>query len=146
MAKEKALDVQQHFPNSLILAGDTLAIFQEQVLGKPESPENALDMLRMLSGNEHEVCSAYQILDPVSGKSVHNRVCTKVRFRALSEACMQWYVYMAQESLDKAGGYSIQGIGAMLVQSILGSYNNVVGFPMEEILEDLLQEGWISYS
>ena len=145
VAQDKAKRAQSRYPNAIILAGDTTVFYQGRIVGKPSTPAEACAMLRLLRGQRHQVYSAYVILDSASGELFAETICTEVLFRSYSEECIQWYIQTG-EPMDKAGAYSIQGVGTLLVDSIQGSYNNVVGFPVERILPHLLQKGWIRYA
>jgi septum formation protein len=115
-----------------ILAADTAVVLEERVLGKPDGPSDALDMLRSLSGRTHRVVTAVALLGPDQVESFS--VETAVSFRPLTEAHLRWYTSL-HEPYDKAGGYAIQGKGAFFVESIRGSYTNVVGLPMAETVD-----------
>jgi len=129
----------------IILAGDTIVFFDGQILGKPETAIHAKSMLSQLNGNLHTVLSGYYILDSTSGNEITEVICTKVKFQKMPDDLLEWYVNTG-EPLGKAGAYSIQGLGSILVESIAGSYNNVVGFPIEYIIPYMSDNGWISYS
>ncbi|MBF0236575.1 MAG: septum formation protein Maf [SAR324 cluster bacterium] len=143
LAKDKATDASQHFPESIILAGDTTVYHNHEIIGKPESRAQAIQMLHRLSGEIHVVYSAYAILDAKTGKCVEGLVQTMVKFRTLDDSCIESYVRTG-DPMDKAGAYSLQGLGSFLVERIDGSYNNVIGFPVEEILPHLIQHEWLS--
>jgi len=129
----------------IILAGDTIVSFNGQILGKPETASHAKSMLSQLNGNLHMVFSGFSILDSASGNEITDVICTKVKFQKMPPDFLEWYVSTG-EPLGKAGAYSIQGLGSILVESISGSYNNVVGFPIEYIIPYMTDNGWISYS
>jgi septum formation protein len=93
----------------------------------------------------HTVLSGFSILDSASGNEITDVVCTKVKFQKFTPDLLEWYVSTG-EPFGKAGAYSIQGYGLILIESISGSYNNVVGFPIENIIRYMLDNGWISYS
>ena len=131
--------------DSIILSGDTIIFFNGQILGKPETASHAKSMLSQLNGNLHKVFSGYSILDSASGNEITDVICTKVQFKKMPSYLLDWYVSTG-EPLGKAGAYSIQGLGSILVESIAGSYNNVVGFPIEYIIPYMSDNGWISYS
>jgi len=139
---QKCLSLSQ---DAIILAGDTIVFFNGQILGKPETASHAKNMLSQLNGNLHMVLSGYSILDSTSGNVFTDVICTKVKFQKMHSDLLEWYVSTG-EPLGKAGAYSIQGKGSILVESILGSYNNVVGFPIEHIIPYLSDNGWISFS
>jgi len=82
-------------------------------------------------------------LNKDSGEEITDVICTEVRFQKLHDDLLEWYVNSG-EVFGKAGAYSIQGLGAILVESISGSYNNVVGFPIERIIPHLIANAWIS--
>ena len=121
-----------------VIAADTIVVLGETILGKPEDAADAKRMLRELSGRVHEVKTGTAVL--YQDKTVLKVVTTKVFFRRLTEKEIDWYVQTG-EPLDKAGAYGIQGKGAVLVEKIEGSYDNVVGLPLTavyEILKDQL--------
>ena len=149
VAVEKARKVFEDSSNipeqTIILAGDTLVLLDGKILGKPKNIEEARKMIQQLSGTTHQVLTAYAILDGFNGEELVELVSTQVTFRDLDHNLVEWYLGLG-EGLDKAGAYSIQGYGTYLVTSIEGLYNNVVGFPIEQVLEILLKKGWISLS
>ena len=128
---------------TLILSGDTIVVLEGHILGKPEDQLEAGKMIERLSGKTHQVSTAFAVLDTSNGEELVQQVSTKVTFRNLDAGMIKWYQDLG-EGLDKAGAYSIQGHGSLLVSRIEGSYPNVVGFPIEQILETLLKKGWIS--
>ncbi len=129
----------------IILAGDTIVFFDDNILGKPENGEHAYSMLQQLSGNTHQVFSGFSILNKDSSEEITDVICTEVRFQKLDAEMIEWYVNSG-EPFGKAGAYSIQGLGTILVESISGSYNNVVGFPIEKIIPHLTANAWISFA
>ena len=142
MAYQKALTGRQQFSDSIILAGDTTVYYDQQILGKPVDVEDVHRILTRLSGQVHEVYSAYTLLDALSGNYINECTSTVVTFKPLSAEWIQWYAETG-EPMDKAGAYSIQGLGSVMVEKIEGSYNTVVGFPIEDIFWHLLKEKWI---
>lgn len=139
----KAAAVRERFPAHLVLAADTVVVLGKEVLGKPSSVKDAERMLHLLAGNTHEVISGYTLRDGRSGEELSGAVTTQVGFRALPPAWIRWYSRL-EESRDKAGAYGIQGIGGAMIEKIAGSYNNVVGLPIEEILWKMMDKGWIT--
>lgn len=109
-----------------ILAADTMVERGGRLLGKPHGEEDALQMLHTLSGKSHTVHTGVTVL--YRGREVSRTVATEVFFRTLSDEEIRAYV-RSGEPLDKAGAYGIQGIGALLVEKIVGDYDNVVGLP-----------------
>jgi septum formation protein len=121
-----------------VLAADTTVVLGGHILGKPESAEHWRQMLASMSGQQQEVMTAVAL---VTGDRVEFRVVkTRVSFRCLSAAMIDAYIATG-EGLDKAGGYGIQGMGAVLVSAIEGSYSNVVGLPLAEVSQLLEQAG-----
>ena len=114
-----------------VLAADTLVVCAGAVLGKPETPEDAARMLRGLSGRSHEVVTGVCIA--TRGTSRSGVETTEVTFAALSEAEIAWYV-ATREPLDKAGGYHVDGRGALFVSAVSGSPSNVAGLPVRLML------------
>ena len=135
IAMEYALGkVLQAFPlpqTGICIGADTVVAVRGQVLAKPESFAHACEMLRELSGVEHEVVTGIAIADSPSHYLVECEV-TKVRFRRLSEADIVAYVSTG-EPMDKAGAYAIQGKAAIFVEGISGCYSNVVGLPLTRL-------------
>jgi len=148
MSNEKAQNIKQKFyklsEEIIVIAGDTIVFFEGQILGKPETQEHAEKMLRQLSGKKHQVFSGFSIFDSKSEKTISNVVCTEVKLLKLNKKKIEWYIN-SEEPFGKAGSYSIQGLGSILVESISGSYNNVVGFPIENIFPHLINIGCISF-
>ncbi|QWA29531.1 Maf family protein [Pseudomonas sp. RC3H12] len=122
----------------VVLGADTTVVLDGQILGKPENREQALAMLGDLSKREHQVLTAVALTD--GQRSISRCVSTTVRFRTISfeEALRYWD---SGEPVDKAGGYAIQGLGAVFVSGIEGSYSAVVGLPLSETAELLEQFG-----
>ena len=138
VAKARAVAAQTPGPY-LVLASDTIVVRDESILGKPTSVGEAKSMLASLAGREHQVISGFALLHS-DGRSLAHHVVTQVRFRPLSSETIARYVSTG-EPMDKAGSYGIQGIGAMLVSAIEGSYTNVVGLPLVEVLDALAELG-----
>jgi len=138
LAEAKALDVGNRFPENWVIGADTIVYVDGIILGKPKSREEALEMLRLISGKEHRVLTGVSVRHLKKGKSECETVETAVRVKTLSQAEMEWYVGTG-EPFDKAGGYGIQGIGSFMIESINGSYTNVVGLPLCELMQMLIR-------
>ena len=121
-----------------VVAADTIVVLGEQILGKPADRTDAKNMLTILSGKAHTVKTATAVL--YKEKALLQVVATNVHFRRLTEEEIDWYVETG-EPLDKAGAYGIQGKGAVLVERIEGSYDNVVGLPLTAVYEMLRRAG-----
>jgi septum formation protein len=130
LAREKAAAVAS--AESLpVLAADTMVVLGDVILGKPDTPEEAARMVRMLSGKTHDVVTGVCLARDGVLRSAVDR--TRVTFAALSDASVDWYVSTG-EPYDKAGGYHIDGYGAALIESVSGSPSNVAGLPVLLVL------------
>ena len=142
LAEFKALDISHKHPDSWVIGADTLVLSDKQVLGKPGSDEEAREMLKRLSGKRHQVLTGYCICCRARKQLFSETVKTDVHFKELRLEEIDWYIGTGEPS-DKAGAYAIQGLGSFLVRSIKGSYTNVVGLPVCEVIEFLTKEGAI---
>ena len=145
MATEKAASVMDLYPRSWIVAADTVVSLAGLVLGKPKDAVDAVSMLMALSGQEHWVQTGICLACRQEGLIVVQSVRTRVVFSPFSERVARAYVATG-EPLDKAGSYGIQGQGAFLVKEVVGSYSNVVGLPLYELLVMLEEHGVIAVS
>jgi nucleoside triphosphate pyrophosphatase len=140
LAEKKAAHVCSETGSSWILGADTIVTVDSRVLGKPKDGRKAREMLLFLSGKEHRVITGFCILDP-SAKVAHSEaVTTLVRFKPLSEREIEGYIRTG-EPFGKAGSYAIQGVGSFMVESINGSYTNVVGLPLCAVIKALVSVG-----
>jgi septum formation protein len=140
LAEKKAFQVYSKNKESWILGADTVVAIDHHMLGKPENSDNVRQMLTLLSGKEHRVITGICILTP-SGKVAHSEaVTTLVRFIKLTGHQIEAYISTG-EPYGKAGSYAIQGIGSFMVESISGSYTNVVGLPLCALIKALLTVG-----
>ncbi len=134
MAKMKA-DIgvlrakQRALPPMPLIGADTTVVFNGQILGKPKNAEDAARMLKMLSGNTHEVLTAVAVTN--GNRMLHDTSITRVRFRDLTDAEIKNYI-ASGEPMGKAGSYAIQGVGGVFVERIEGSYSGVMGLPIYE--------------
>ena len=145
LAESKALDISQKHPESWVIGADTIVLIDNQILGKPGSKEEGKEMLRRLSGKSHQVLTGYCICCKAKKQLFSETVKTEVRFKILRAEEINWYIETG-ESFDKAGAYAIQGLGSFLVKSIAGSYTNVVGLPVCEVMDFLIKQGVIELS
>ncbi|AGZ36866.1 septum formation inhibitor Maf [Pseudomonas sp. SWI6] len=127
---------------AVTLGADTAVVLDGRILGKPENREHALAMLADLSGREHQVLTGIAVSD--GQRCLSLCVSSSVRFRPITgdEAERYW---ASGEPLDKAGGYAIQGLGAVFVTALVGSYSSVVGLPLAETSDLLAQFGIASW-
>jgi nucleoside triphosphate pyrophosphatase len=139
LAKEKAqIILPQVSAGSadIILAADTTVAYQNHILEKPLDHEDAYRMLSMLSGSSHEVYTGYALIFLPEQQWWIDCVTTNITFHTLSEQQIQDYIDSG-DSFDKAGGYGIQNVYDTFVKEIKGSYYNVMGLPIEEILKKI---------
>ena len=130
--------MQRKLPQLPVLAADTIVVLKEHVFGKPESNTDAQEMLRVLSGQTHQVLTAVAV---AAQNGIHVRTSTStVRFRHISEREIQLYL-ASDEAYDKAGSYAIQGIAAVFIAEISGSYSGVMGLPLFETAQLLEESG-----
>jgi len=135
LGRKKAAWVAKEHPHNLVIGADTMVVLENKIIGKPADAENARQILRQLSGQEHKVITGVAV--------VHSKIfsavsISRVRIKALTQIEINSYVESG-EPMDKAGAYAIQGEGSFLVESYSGSYSNIIGLPMD-LLKDLLQK------
>ncbi len=145
LAEAKALDVGNRYPDRWVVAADTVVYVDHRLLGKPKDRKEAARMLRRLSGKEHQVLTGFSVLHVEKGRRACEAVRTMVKVKRLTRSEIEWYVQTG-EPFDKAGGYAIQGIGSFMIESIEGSYTNVVGLPLCELIEMLVRMGAVTVS
>ena len=142
MALLKARDVALGHPGSYVLGADTVVAIGDFILGKPRDEADAQRMLAMLSGREHIVVTACVLVAPTGEIAWEQAGTSKVTFATLTEEAIAAYV-ATREPMDKAGGYAIQGLGAFMIARVEGSYTNVVGLPVSEVIKILASYGAI---
>lgn len=140
LAEKKAMDISAKFPESWVIGADTIVLIDDMILGKPVDKDQARQMLSRLSGTTHMVYTGFTICCGKKKRMLTDAVKTRVTFKQLSTDEIEWYI-RTDEPFDKAGSYAIQGLGTFLVKSINGSYTNVVGLPVCEVVETLIREG-----
>jgi septum formation protein len=138
-ARAKARAVGEKYPDSLVIAADTLVSLGSRVFGKPRNRSEARAMLRALSGRRHRVTTAVVLYRAATGRMLDGRATSRVTFRKLSRADVERYLDRV-DYLDKAGAYAIQESGEDLVARLDGDFDNVVGFPTG--LVHRLMERW----
>jgi len=126
---------------AIVIGADTTVVANDQILGKPTSEEDARRMLRLLSGQTHEVLTGLSVMRSTDGHSASDVEITRVGFAALPESEMEDYL-VSGEPFDKAGAYGIQGIGGRYVTRIEGCYFNVMGLPLSRLCSMLQTLGW----
>ncbi len=133
LAREKALAVSAA-PADTVLGADTVVVVDGQILGKPRDAADAVRMLRLLSGREHQVITGICLRR--GSRLITDAETTTVRFVSLSEDDIRDYV-ASGEPLDKAGAYAIQGLASKFIDRIEGCYSNVVGLPLARVCQHL---------
>jgi len=129
LAEKKACRVYSRIEASWVLGADTIVAIDGKMLGKPQDCQDARRMLSLLSGREHRVITGFCLLNP-SGTVAHSEtVTTLVRIKELTEQEIEAYINTGEPN-GKAGSYAIQGIGSFMVETISGSFTNVVGLPL----------------
>ena len=137
LAGEKAAAAAVRHPGEWILAADTLVLVDSRVLGKPADEPDAREMLRLLSGREHRVVTAVHLRKGSAGGTGEIEE-SRVRIAPMTDEEIRWYVATG-EPRDKAGAYAVQGLGARFVESVDGSFSNVMGLPARTVYR-LLRE------
>jgi len=133
-AMAKALDVAERHESSLVIGADTIVCMDGRILGKPRDRGEAREMLLALRGRDHKVITGICVAASWNRTQALHAVETLVAFRRFTQKTLEWYLDTG-ESLDKAGAYGIQEKGGRLVKSVEGDYFNVVGLPLECLLE-----------
>ncbi len=138
IAREKAAVAAARFGDRVIVAADTAVVCDGLILGKPADRDDALAMLERLSGREHEVFSAVAVAR--RGRCLAALSVSRVRMRVIapSEAMAYW---ATGEPRDKAGAYAIQGLAAVFIEALHGSYSGVMGLPLYETAQLLAEQG-----
>lgn len=139
LAAGKARAVSRRYPDRFVLGADTIVVMGDEVLGKPRDTVHAVELLEKLAGRTHSVLTGVAIVAP--GATLHQvQVESRVTFHPVARADLERYVAVG-ESMDKAGGYALQGAGRRLVARFEGSESNIIGLPVEETLDLLRAAG-----
>lgn len=140
LSRDKAHALASEHPSRWVIAADTTVLLDDQLLEKPADHADAMRMLAMIAGRTHIVYTGVT-LENVERDYRDTRVAeSEVRMLPLSDAEIEWYIATG-EPLDKAGAYAVQGIGSMFIDSIHGSYTNVVGLPLATLFQMLRRAG-----
>lgn len=143
LAAAKAGEVSEAHPDRWVIGADTIVVIDGDLLEKPRSKGEAREMIRRLSGRWHRVFTGFCVCRVAEKRFFSGAAVTRVEFKALSQEQIEWYI-QTPEPFDKAGGYAIQGRGTLLVKRVVGSYTNVVGLPVCEVMDLLTRENIIS--
>lgn len=140
LSEQKAREVAEKCDGAVIIGADTVVAADGQILGKPKDKEDAMRMLRMLQGKDHEVITGVTVLLRNLQKTVQFAEVTKVHVFPMTKEQIKDYIESG-EPMDKAGAYGIQGKFAAYVSGIEGDYNNVVGLPIGRLYQEVLKAG-----
>jgi len=144
LSREKAQKVGKAHPRGWVLGADTIVVIAEEILGKPADRSEAEQMLRKLSGRAHEVYTGFTLFHGRSEKVSSRTVKSAVFFRNIPDDEIAWYL-STPEPYDKAGAYAVQGMGAFFIKEIQGSYTNVMGLPLCEVVDALKEENILTF-
>jgi septum formation protein len=125
-----------------VIGADTSVIVDHDILGKPNSDEHARSMLQRLSARRHQVLTAVAVV--YNSQTIYGLSESWVTFSAMTAAEIDWYISTG-EGRDKAGGYAVQGLAAMFIEDIQGSYSGIMGLPVRETRELLMEIGQSCY-
>ncbi len=128
----KAMRVAGDLEEGIVVGADTVVVKDGRILGKPQSPSEAEEMLKAIRGTVHKVLTGISVVDAGSGRRESVVVETRIRMLPLSDDEVDRYVATG-EPLGKAGGYAIQGLGALIVDEVHGCFYNVVGLPLSRL-------------
>ena len=136
LAEGKACEVASRIDGRFFIGADTIVLCDREIMGKPRDAEDAKRMLKKLSGRAHQVITGFAVVDKKTSRTISRTVSTVVVFKELTQEEIDAYV-LTGCPMDKAGAYAIQGGAAYMVERIDGSYTNVVGLPLCEVVESL---------
>ena len=145
LSLEKAKNVSEK-EKGVIIGADTIVFLDGEIIGKPKDEEDAKVILRRISGRVHTVYTGFTIIDnrtPI--KTYQRAVSSEVKIKELTPEEIEWYVSTG-EPMDKAGAYAVQGLGAFMVEWIKGSWTNVVGLPLTEVVQALKEMGVLEFT
>jgi len=142
LSKGKAESVAKNFEDAIIISADTFVSFQNKVIGKPHTEEKAKITLRTLSGNTHSVFTGFTIIDTKKEKSISKVVETKVTFKELSDEMIDDYIKNGNP-LKYAGSYTLNDIADKFIERIEGDSSNIIGLPVDTVMETLKEFGII---
>ncbi|MCA1031919.1 Maf family protein [Bacillus timonensis] len=139
LALQKAIDVSDKHHDAIVLGADTIVVYENEILGKPKDKKDAFRMLKMLSGNTHQVFTGVAIIENQNHHLFFEK--TDVTFWELTDDEILEYIESGEPS-DKAGSYGIQQLGSYLVKQIKGDYFSVVGLPISRTMRELKRLGY----
>jgi septum formation protein len=140
LSRGKARNVARRYRNAVVIGADTIVVLRGRLFGKPRDPQEAVQMLKSLSGKAHSVITGFTIIDTSGKKELSKAVESRVYFKSLSADEIEAYVSTG-EPMDKAGAYGIQGLGAVIIRKIDGDFFNVMGLPLSALADSLRKFG-----
>jgi septum formation protein len=141
LSKGKASDVAGREKNAFVIGADSFVVFKGRVIGKPHTEEKSIEVLKELSGNYHDFITGFTIIDSETNRTFSGSALTRVYFKTLSNQAIIDYI-QSDNVLEKAGAYSTQGNGQILIDKIVGDKNNLRGLPVNKVLKVLQQFGY----
>lgn len=126
---EKSKDVSRKFPDAIVISADTVIVFNNEILGKPDSADHAKAMLKKLSGQKMQAITGISVIDTKTDEIITESEITHIWMKKLKDEEIEAYI-LTGEPFGKAGSFAIQGKGALFIERIEGDYFNVVGLPL----------------
>ena len=139
-ARLKADAAAKHYPGSLVIGSDTVVVCDDRIFGKPHTPEEAVSMLKSLSGRAHQVMSGVSLRFGKYDLDHSFTEISRVVFKDLTEAAIHEYMDLVNV-MDKAGAYAIQEHSELILAGLEGSLSNVIGLPVERLGQELVRLG-----
>lgn len=136
IAEQKALSILGSVSQCIVISADTVVVCDNKIMGKPQNTANAIEMLKLLSGKTHKVVTSVNIIDSITKKSLTRTETSYVTFNELDEKTIKNYVETCTP-LDKAGSYGIQELDETFIKNVEGSFDNIVGLPIQTVQEML---------
>lgn len=140
LARRKIESVSEEHPHDYVLGGDTIVYIDGEVLGKPATEEDAVSMLKHISGKTHVVYTGIALYEPRTKTVLDDFDATEVTMRKMDEQEIRSYVRTG-EPMDKAGSYALQGIGGFFVERVNGDFSGVIGLPLPKVYNLLRRAG-----
>lgn len=140
LALQKTKDVAKHYDDAIIIGADTFIVLDNNFIGKPKNNTEAREILKNFSGKEHSVVTGFAVIDTKNNMFVNDYGEAIVEFKKLSDKEIKNYIATG-ESLDKAGGYAIQGRAAVFIKSISGDFYSIIGLPLNKVYHALRETG-----
>lgn len=137
-AMKKGYFIADKYPDSLVISADTIVVYKDKILEKPEDEKHAMEIIKTLCNRTHQVLTGFGFILKSSNREIFKVESSMVTFRNLNQSEIRAYINTG-ESFDKAGGYGAQGQGSLLIKKIDGCFYNVVGLPLSSFFSTLNQ-------